>query len=180
LSTILIPIVVAVVPTVIAALIGVWTYREQKRVDRENYIEQKETDRSVELRTRRMQAYESYLTAYRKYTSLYDFDPQPADNSEVVIKAVNGYWLAYSDLFHIASDPVLRAVSNFHNWAWIENPSVTEENVEKFRALYAKIIIAMREDVSERTNLSVEEIEDRLPFNFVPSNSIESEAAKGG
>jgi uncharacterized protein YxeA len=180
LSTILIPILVAVVPTVVAALIGVWTYREQKKVDRENYVRQKDTDRSIELRAQRKQVYEGYLTAYRKYTSLYDFDPQPADNSETVIKAVNEYWLAYSNLFHIASDPVLSAVSDFHNWAWLENPPVTKENVDRFRDLYARIIIAMREDVSERTNLSLAEIQDRLPFNFVPSESTESEAAKGG
>jgi len=171
---------VAVVPSVIAALIGVWTYREQKKVDRENYVRQKETDRSIELRAQRNQAYESYLTAYRTYMSLYDFDPQPSDNSEAVIKSVNEYWLAYSNLFHIASDPVLRAVSDFHNWAWIENPPVTEENVDSFRGLYARIITAMREDVSERTSLSLEEVEYRLPFNFVPSESSESEAAKGG
>ena len=105
MSTILIPILVAVVPTVIAALIGVRTYREQKKVDRENYVRQKDTDRSKELRAQRKQAYEGYLTAYRKYTSLYDFDPQSADNSEAIIKAVNEYWLAYSNLLHIASDP---------------------------------------------------------------------------
>jgi hypothetical protein len=179
-STILIPILVAVVPTVIAALIGVWTYREQKKVDRENYIRQKETDRSIELRAQRKQAYEGYLTAYRKYTSLYDFDPQPADNSEAVIRAVNEYWLAYSNLFHIASDPVLTAVSNFHNWAWLGNPSVTEENVNDFREKYAAIIITMREDVSEKTSLSLDEIKYIAPFNFVPNGSKEKEPVKDG
>lgn len=168
MSSIIIPILVAVVPTVIAALIGVFTYREQKK-----------TDRNIELRNRRMQAYESYLTAYRKYLALYDFDPQPPDNSKAVIKAVNEYWLAYSNLFHVASDPVLRAVSDFHNWAWVENPPLTEENVGKFNALYAKIIITMREDVSERTELSLEEVENRLPFNFAPRESTETGAAKG-
>src|SRR5215211_3542124 len=136
-----------------------------------SYVYQKHTDRKVELRNRRMQEYEHYLTAYRKFISLYDFDPVPADNSEDVIKAINEYWLAYSNLFHIASDSVLLAVSEFHNWAWIENPELTDETVGRFNTLYAQIIIEMRKDVSEKTELSKDVVESRLPFNFSTKRS---------
>ena len=59
--SVLIPLLVAVVPTAFAAIFGVITYRQQKRVDSENYVVQKdidrqnyaaekETDRKIELR----------------------------------------------------------------------------------------------------------------------------------
>ena len=163
-----IPTLVTIAVALFTAIFGIYSYSKQKAVDRENYVAQKETDRKIELRNRRMQEYERYLTAYRKYSSLYDFDPPPAENSEDRKKAVNEYWLAYSNLFHIASDSVLLAVSEFHNWAWIEDPDITNETVEKFKALYAEMIIEMRKDVSERTKLSRDVVQDRLPFNFSP------------
>jgi hypothetical protein len=185
-----IPTLGTILVAIFGAVWGIYSYRQQKRIDRENYVAQKqidredyaaekETERKIELRNRRMKEYERYLTAYRTYISLYDFDPPPADNSKAVIEAVNEYWLAYGNLFHIASDPVLMAVSDFHNWAWIENPPLTNETVKKFNDLYAKMIITMREDVSERTELSLEEVKNRLPFNFAPREDTKSETAKG-
>lgn len=38
-----------VIAAVLTATLGVRSYREQKRVDRENYREQKDIDRNVEL-----------------------------------------------------------------------------------------------------------------------------------
>ncbi len=161
-----IPTLGTILVAIFAAIFGIYSYRQQKRVDNENYVAQKEIDRKIELRNRRMQAYEQYLTAYRKNALLYDRDPPPADDSEDVVKAVGEYWLAYSSLFQIASDPVILAVSEFHQFAWIEYPTASDEAVQRFKVLYATMIMEMRNDVSERTELSRDLIQDRLPFNF--------------
>ena len=146
-----------------------------------SYVYQKRTERKVELRNRRVKEYDRYLTAYRGYTSLYDFGPPPADDSEDRVKAVNEYWLAYSNLFYIASDRVLLAVTEFHQLAWMESTDrdLADEETEKafnqeFKALYTTMILKMRHDVSEKTELKRETVEERLPFNF----SKASEPAK--
>jgi hypothetical protein len=169
--SVLIPILVAVVPPAFAAIFGVITYRRQKRVDRQNYAAEKETDRKIELRNRRMKEYERYLTAYRGYTFLYDFDPPPAENDANRIKAVIEYWLAYSNLFQIASDPVLVAVSDFHKLGWMQDTDlISEAYDEEFKNLYATMIIEMRRDAFEKTDLQKELVEERLPFNFSEAN----------
>jgi hypothetical protein len=131
-----------------------------------SYWYQKITERKIELRNRRMQAYESYLTAYRKDILLYDQDPPPANDSEEVVEAEAAYWLAYSSLFQIASDPVIIAVADFHQCAWIEDPTASPESIEQFKVLYADMIKKMRVDVSEKTELSEDQIKAHLPFNF--------------
>src|SRR5829696_8765230 len=100
-----------------------------------------------------MKDYERFITAYQNDTSLYDYDPRPTESSEAKIKARNEHWAAYSNLFQIASDPVVRAASDFHNFWWEYDPT-DEKQFKQFSALYAKMIMAMREDVSERTELS--------------------------
>ena len=167
MSSVLIPILVAVVPTAFAALFGIFTYSQQKRVDRE-----------IDLRNQRMKDYERFITAYQNDTSLYDYDPRPTESSEAKIKARNEHWAAYSNLFQIASDPVVRAASDFHNFWWEYDPT-DEKQFKQFSALYAKMIMAMREDVSERTELSLEEMEYRVPFVFTVKQSTESETARG-
>jgi hypothetical protein len=141
-----------------------------------SYLYQKSIDRQVELRNRKMKEYERYLTAFRSYTSLYDFGREPADNDEERIKAVNEYWLAYSNLFHIASDSVLLAVADFHKLAWVgETDLVGEAYDQEFKDLYAEIIVEMRKDAFQRTKLQKEQMENNLPFNF----SQASKTAKG-
>jgi hypothetical protein len=173
--SILVPILLAVVPAVVAALIGVVTYRNQKR-----------TDRQVDLKNLRMKGYERYLTAFRGYSSLYDFDPPPADNSAERIKAINEYWLAYSNLFQLASDPVLLAVTNFHKLAWMQDMDLTGKAYdEEFKDLYATMIMTMRKDAFEETELEKERVAELLPFNFsqvgktAPSSEQQSNAAAG-
>jgi hypothetical protein len=139
----------------VTAVLGIGSYWYQKR-----------TDRNIELRTRRMQAYEKYLTAYRKDILLYDQNPPPADDSEEVVKAEAAYWLAYSSLFQIASDSVIIAVADFHQCAWIEDPTASPESIEQFKVRYADMIKKMRVDVSEKTKLSEHKIKAHLPFNF--------------
>jgi hypothetical protein len=162
--------ITTVVVAVVTALLGMASYLYQKR-----------TDMKVELRNRRVKEYDRYLTAYRGYTSLYDLGPPPADDSEDRVKAVNEYWLAYSSLFNIASDRVLLAVTEFHQLAWMESTDrdLADEETEKafneeFKALYTTMILKMRHDVSEKTELKRETVEERLPFNF----SKASEPAK--
>jgi len=161
--SVLIPILVAVVPTIGTAIFGLWSYGQQRRVDRE-----------VDLRNQRRKDYERYITAYQKDTSLYDYDPRPTETSEAKISARSEYWIAYSNLFQIASDPVVRATSNFHNFWWEYDPS-NQEQFNEFSALYAKMIVAMRVDVSERTELSLEEMRERVPFAALSVQSTEGE-----
>lgn len=144
-------------PGIIAAIIGLisallvvgltaaftlFTYPRQKHHDRENYNYEKKTEREAELRTRRMKEYERYLTAYRSYWALFDFGRSPAEDSKEHVAAANEYWLSYSNLFHIASDPVLRATSDFHQTGWIEDIDMSEEDQkQRFKRLYAEMII---------------------------------------
>jgi hypothetical protein len=163
----LVPILVAVIPTAAAAIFGVITYRQQKRVDRENYTAQKKTDREIELRNQRMKGYDHYLTAYRGYTSLSDFHPPPAENDQDRIKAINEYWLAYSSLFQIAEDPVLLPVTEFHELAWMRNTDLVDAAFDdRFKDLYATMVIEMRRDAFVETNLEKDLVKERLPFNF--------------
>lgn len=136
-----------------------------------SYLWQKRTERKVELRNRRMKEYERYLTAFRKYESLYDFGRNPADDSKERIEAVNEYWMAYSNLFHIASDSVLLTVVAFHKFAWLSDPDLAGEAYDrKFKDLYAPVIIEMRSDAFQRTKLQQNQIEENLPFNFSPAS----------
>jgi hypothetical protein len=146
-----------------------------------SYVYQKRTERKIELRNRRVKEYDRYLTAYRGYTSLYDFGDPPAEDSEDRVKAVKEYWLAYSALFNIASDRVLRATSAFHKLAWMDatdkdlaDKKTEEKFNEDFKELYTTMILKMRHDFSEKTELDSKEIAERLPFNF----SKASEPAK--
>jgi hypothetical protein len=160
----------AVIVALLTALSGILTYVYQKR-----------TERKIELRNRRVKEYDRYLTAYRAYTSLYDFGDPPAQDSPERIKAVNEYWLAYSNLFNIASDRVLLAASEFHELAWMD---VAEKNLadeeterafnEEFKKRYTTMILKMRHDFSEKTELDEDKIAKRLPFDF----SKASEPAK--
>jgi hypothetical protein len=138
-----------------------------------SYVYQKQTERKIELRNRRVKEYDRYLTAYRGYTSLYDFGHPPAEDSEDRVKAVKEYWLAYSTLFNIASDRVLLAASEFHKLAWMDatDKNLADKETEKafneeFKDLYTTMILKMRHDISEKTELKMETVEERLPFNF--------------
>lgn len=174
-----IPTLGTILVAIFTAIFGIYSYQRQKRVDSQNYVEQKKIDRDIELRNQRMKEYERYITAYQKHTSLYDVAPPPADNSKTVIESRTEYWVAYSNLFQIASDPVVTAASDFHKYWWGEYDPTNKENQKIFGALYAKLIIAMRADVSERTKLSPAELEKRIPFDFTTGQSEESEATRG-
>jgi hypothetical protein len=153
---------------VVTAMMATRSYRVQKRMDRENYAAQKVIDRNAELLSRRGKEYERYLSAYRGYVSLYDFDPPPADNSEQRIAAVNEYWLAYSTLFHIASDSMLLAATRFHRLAWLGEPELIGEAYdEQFKELYATLLIEIRKEAYPGTEMH-KDLLANLPFNMAP------------
>jgi uncharacterized protein YxeA len=163
-----IPTLGTILVAIFTAFFGVYSYQRQKRVDRDNYIAQKKTDREIELGNQRMKEYARYITAYQTNASLWDTDSKPERNSKQVRDAQTEYWVAYSNLFQIVSDPVVTATSDLHQlWWWSDwdsmVPEQREEQGNKVKSLYAKMIAAMRMDVSEQTNLSLQELEDRAP-----------------
>jgi hypothetical protein len=150
-----------------------------------SYRLQKQTDREIALRDSRMKAYERYLKAFRGDISLYDFGHTPAKDSPVKIKAVNEYWLAYSNLFQIAPDSVLLSVTDFHKLGWMEDTKLRDEAFyQEFKRLYAKMIIEMRKDTFKKTEFETTElkqdvVEKRLPFAFPSKPTEEDREALG-
>ena len=174
-----IPILVAVFSAIATAIFGLWSYRQQKAIDRQNYIDQKDTDRKIDLIHRRINEYERYLTAYRAKTLLLDFNRERAQQHPELaqeldpellnpewIKVETEYWHAYSSLFQIASDLVLLSVAEFHKFSWIGETDLPagEAWTQEFNRLYATMIIEMRSDAFEETKLPKELVEEHLPF----------------
>jgi hypothetical protein len=164
----LIPFLGTITAAVATAIFGILSYRNQK-----------ETDRKVELRNRRMNDYQCYLVNYREaLQALEDSSNEGNTGDEAKTareywqthtaeakKAASKYWQAYSTLFQIASDPVLLAVTEFHKLAWRNDPPLTGEAYsKKFRELYATMICEMRRDAFAKTKLRKELVEERLPF----------------
>jgi hypothetical protein len=82
------------------------------------------------------------------------------------------YWRTYSSLFQVASDEVLLAVTDFHEFAWLQKTSLRGEAwYQEFRRLYADMIIKMRKDAFEKTTLDRQVVEQRLPFSFAGSSN---------
>lgn len=97
-------------------------------------------------------------------------DAEPQDIHAKRLEAVNDLQQAKAEhqsiksvLFLIASDEVLKRMTDFHNYM-AENPTVTPEDLPTRTELYAAMIIAMREDSYEETGLNVDEINLRLAF----------------
>jgi hypothetical protein len=166
---------------IFTAFWGIISYRQQKTVDRKEYAAQKEIDRKIELRNRMMREYERYLTAYRANTSLVDFGRNFAVDSPERITAETEYWLAYSSLFQLASASVLLAVTEFHTLAFLHKTTLKGEAVDQeFKRLYAEMIIKMRKDAFEETELDKEDKEleelklEELVKQRIPIDRIES------
>jgi hypothetical protein len=145
-----IPLIGTIAAAIVTAVFGIVSYRRQKQ-----------TDREVELRNRRMKEYESYLAAYSATFAWVE------EGSSEEKEAQRAYWKAYSTLFHIASDRVLLAVTDFHRFAWKQETELTGEAWDQeFKNLYAAMIIEMRKDAFQETKLPKELVEERLPFNL--------------
>jgi hypothetical protein len=99
----LIPVLVALVPTVAAAGIGIVTYGAQKQ-----------TDRRVELRNLMIKSYEQYISAFLAWTTSTSWyggaQSQPEDIEEQKRAASQSFWIAYGSLSQIASDAVSRSL----------------------------------------------------------------------
>jgi len=148
--------VIAAAITAVYQSFSIYSARTERRLDRE-----------VEARNRRREAYERYLSAFQNSSSLFDSEPFPAPDSEEVVKTVNEYWRAYRGLFHIATDAVLLAASNFHRLAWLHDPDLRAGPFEEeFRERFAAVLIEMRRDVFEQTQLPKTTIENLLPYNY--------------
>jgi|SRR5215210_2913686 len=175
-----VPALAAIAVAVFTAVWGAIIYPRQKVIDRQNYVAQKaidrdeyaaqkKTDREIELKNQRMKEYNRYLTAYGQNTTLYDYGHNPVPDSPEVVASVNEYWLAYRSLFQIASDPVLLAVTEFHKIYWMDDHDLTgDAYFQRFKSLYAAMIIEMRNDAFEETKLHKGIVEDRIPFYYHP------------
>jgi len=146
----LLPTLGTIIVAAVTAAFGIYSYRNQK-----------ETDRWVELRNRRMKDYDGYLATYYHYRRWDGVDEVKTD------KAALEYQDAYRNLFQVASDRVLMAATDFHDFAWRGNTSLTgDEYEERFRDLYATLILEMRRDAFEETRLPKDLVERRLPWTF--------------
>jgi hypothetical protein len=154
LTSVLIPVLGTFVVAIVTAAFGLRNYRQQREIDRK-----------VELRNRRAKEYERYLTAYadvRRWDGV-DDDKHEAANLK--------YYRAYHNLFQVASDPVLKAATEFHNSvAWGGEPhEAGEEYGKRFKKLYGRMILAMRKDAFEATEIPEAVIVERLPWYFEES-----------
>jgi intergrase/recombinase len=146
----LVPTLGAVMLAAVTAIFGILSYRNQK-----------ETDRQIELRNRRMKDYDAYLAAYYHYRMWEGVDKDKTD------KAALEYQDAYRNLFQVASDRVLIAATDFNEFAWRENTTLTGEDYRnRFKELYATLILEMRRDAFEKTKLPRDLVEERLPWAF--------------
>jgi type II secretory pathway pseudopilin PulG len=138
----------AVVVAAVTALLGMLSYLNQKR-----------TDRQIELRKQQRTAYELYMQSYYDWTfTTYG----TAEDREARTK----YEQAYFKLFPLASDRFLRAAMAFHDFAWNGDPDYdnNEEDREKFEELWTSLVQVLREDAHIESSLTRKEIEDHIPW----------------
>ncbi len=138
---------------------------------RSSYVKQKESDREEDVRTRRAEEYEGYIKAFREVVyhagRLHQPGGDDANTQWFLGEARARYDGAYNYLTVIASDRVFLRATDLH-----ERLSQHYEgeivNPDKMRAdgqikdLYTELIVAMREDCFEATELSKEQINPRL------------------
>ena len=161
MSTTSLAIIAATITAVyqsITQIFGIYSARKQRQVDREN-----------ELQSRRAEAYQRYLTAYhRAFAKRNSANHEPAQGQD---KAEEAYWLAYSNLFQVASDTVLLSVFDFHEAAWINVGDLTGDAYDTmFRERCAAMLLEMRTDGDRMTRLVPREIEKRIPFRMQVAN----------
>jgi len=143
----LVPVFVPILAAVVTALFGIISYLNQKR-----------TDRKVELRKQQREAYECYMQSYQNWA----YTDAPSDED---VKATDVYRRAYFNLFPLASDRFLRAAMAFHAYAWEGHPDYAKkESQEDFDKLWTDLIIAMRHDANVRSRLTKGDIQDHLPW----------------
>jgi hypothetical protein len=173
-----------VIAAVATALLGVWGYRAQKK-----------EDHKAALKTKRQGAYEQYIAAFgnanhwktnvddwKKRIAVLNREMKDADNdnydqrveyynyaidklrdAEDQHKASQAeYHAAHDNLLPAGSDRVIVAVNSFHTYYTDEPKRVPIE----LKIRYARMIIAMREDSFERTDLTVKGVAQNIPWTI--------------
>jgi hypothetical protein len=143
--TSLIGVAGAVLAAVITANLGIKNYREQKREDRQH-----------DLVKRKQQEYERYLTAFYRAARWKD------KNKGKHAEAEADYHEAHNNLLLVGADAVIVAANAFHRYY----TDATASQSGEVKHLYAKMIIAMREDGFEVTSLSTEEVAKNIPWTI--------------
>jgi hypothetical protein len=117
-----------------------------------NYREQKDADREYDLIKRRQQEYERYLTAFGRAGRWKGNNPQKHEEAEAE------YHEAHDNLLLIGSDGVIIAANAFHSQYVSRDPREWRETKRR----YADLVIAMRKDGFEETELTNEEISENI------------------
>ena len=152
-------------PAVATALFGIFSYRNQKNIDRQ-----------VELRKEQKAAYELYMQSYHDWTFTEDGTAEDAE-------ANDKYWRAYFKLFPIASDGFLRAAMAFHTYAKVEPYPDFKKDADrkKFKELWTNLVVEMRNDANVESRLTKREIEDHSPwywssYESMPDGNVDTSA----
>lgn len=145
---------IAALGFIVAALIArqsIKNYRDQKKIDRESYIEQREIDRKNDLKKMRMEQYKQTIE------SVVDTIPDQVSAD---------YLKMQLSLFVVASDEVLRRTGAVHEVLRKESsdPPTDPKKLQEIKASFTAMFRAMREDCFEATELSDEEISKLIPF----------------
>lgn len=84
----------------------------------------------IALRNLRREAYQRYLKSYRK-SSFLPPSLTRLEEAQAQVAASEEYWVAYSELFTLASDAMLLAVTDFHEVAWVGDTDLSDEEWDK-------------------------------------------------
>lgn len=132
------PVVVALIGAT-ALLIG---YVYQKRAERRNHL----------FETKR-KAYREYLNAW----SMNAVGTAPDKAAKLVASQI--------DLFIVASDPVMKAVANLFNYTAENPPGSPGRDKATLKARLGELVLAMRRDCFEKSELELDEIVGLLPID---------------
>jgi hypothetical protein len=154
----LVPVLGTALIAFLAAWSGIRNYRKQKAIDRE-----------VELRNIKAKAYERYLATY--------FDLERVWGTEEFEQATLKYSQAHHRLFQVASDDVLLSVAKLHQHVWA-TPTSQEGWLDTWKDLYATMLLDMRQDAAEATNIPKEQIIEFLPWSFGEFQKASEEAVQ--
>jgi hypothetical protein len=133
--------------TVLAAFLVAWAAIS-------GYRRQKEADRNYDLVKLKQQEYERYLRAFHEASRW------KGVNDELHEQAENEYHNTQNYMLLHASEDVIRAVNTAHRYYVEADPP----DWQTYKKLYAKMIIAMREDGYSPTELSEFEMADNIPW----------------
>jgi len=134
-------------PVLIAALTaagGVGSYLLQKRADRRHQL--------IEMRRA---AYRAYIDAFMDQIS-----PENDTKTQVALQKRE------MDLFLVASDPVLAAVGSFSRYGVdTSRGSGKARDITQYKTLLSALLLAMRNDCFEKSQLSEKEALALLPMD---------------